>query len=111
MELIDPVFFPRFFSGNLISWARLNFKKDLSLSKGGNWELIWGVALWKIWLWLNKFCFEEEFEKPHNAASIILKVWRSYTLVQDLHNVEHSVMMLQCRWKPTRLWLDHSLGY
>jgi hypothetical protein len=47
--------------------------KEFGLQQG-NWQSIFMVACWHLWLWRNKSLFEEDFQRPNDPTQVILKM-------------------------------------
>ncbi|XP_028769248.1 uncharacterized protein LOC114726732 [Neltuma alba] len=53
---------------------RNNFGNDLDVE----WNIMWGLAIWKLWQWRNEFIFNSDFHKPRNPALFVLNMWSSF---------------------------------
>lgn len=70
-ELLPSVDYDTFFSLPLREWVFHNLKTNSQKGSNGKWACIFGVALWRIWHWRNKYVFEGSVI---GVANMFLKV-------------------------------------
>ncbi|KAK4284117.1 hypothetical protein QN277_000990 [Acacia crassicarpa] len=63
----------------------MNLKGKLSKDVGVNWNIMFGVAIWRLWGWRNSSIFDSNFSKPPCPAAIILHSWRKFAILFDLN--------------------------
>lgn len=74
-----------FISSNLRDWLYLNLKKQLAFSNRDPWNLLFEVAVWKLWEWRNFLNISySSFLKPINPAAVILRSWSRSVINHDV---------------------------
>jgi len=63
-----------FFSLNCRDWIFDNINNKKMASHKIEWQTIFMVTCWHLWMWRNKSIFEEEFYRPFNPIDVILKM-------------------------------------
>lgn len=67
-------------------------------------QLLFWVDCWHICIWRNKVIFEDDFQRPFNAISIVLE------MVEDINNCNHCPMNIRLEdaifigWERPREW-------
>ncbi|XP_028767839.1 uncharacterized protein LOC114725488 [Neltuma alba] len=84
-HLVHPKYHSAFFATHLRDWFALNLKRDLGNISNGNWNLLWGVSIWKLWLWRNNSIFNDNFIKPSNPTAVIMQTWRHFVQIQEMN--------------------------
>ncbi|KAK4270818.1 hypothetical protein QN277_019587 [Acacia crassicarpa] len=89
MQLIKPTYVAAFFSAGLRDWMAMNLKGRMRNDMGSSWNLVFGVAIWKLWGWRNSYLFERNFSKPPNPADNIMHSWSNFAMTAAVHAEAH----------------------
>ena len=74
LRLVSSNHMTNFFSLNCRDWIFDNLNNKKMASHKIEWQTIFMVTCWHLWMWRNKSIFEEEFHLPFNPIDVILKM-------------------------------------
>ncbi|XP_028788418.1 uncharacterized protein LOC114744413 [Neltuma alba] len=73
----------------------------MGLDGNDDWNLVWGFAIGKLWLWRNEATLDANFAKPPDATAVINHSWQNFTAVTEpvKHAVKESTVC-SISWSP-----------
>lgn len=80
---------PNLFNSNVHDWIHLNMNQNLNRNPELQWQKIWATTSHCIWLWHNKWYFDDQFIMPPYPVSNICKLLHQYTVRDVADSKEH----------------------
>ncbi|XP_028778230.1 uncharacterized protein LOC114734750 [Neltuma alba] len=79
LQLLNKRYTSDFFAASLQEWFTMNLKVNMGMIEDVSWDIIWAVAVWKLWNWRNKTMFGNDINcRPRNPGYHILNCWRFF---------------------------------
>lgn len=103
--------YANFFSLPLDEWIFQNLKSTEQRDDGRAWACTFGVALWRIWCWRNKFCFEGSAQSVDYIVKDIFSHAEEIMLTFDTsHGSKKTRIERVFGWKPPPVLLFLSIS-
>ncbi|KAH9771139.1 putative ribonuclease H protein [Citrus sinensis] len=104
-----------FFETNFADWMSENLQTSNTFLGSKLWRVTFGVAIWRLWFWRNRFIFTEDYWESNNIAVDIkvtaaeIQRCNSFPLAADMARIEKWIRWIAPTWPWVKLNTDGAM--